>query len=368
MNDKEFMNLALQLALKGSGLVNPNPMVGALIVKDGQIIGQGYHETFGGPHAERNALYSCRQSPKGATLYVTLEPCCHFGKTPPCTQAILKSGIGRVVVGSDDPNPLVSGKGLEQLEKHGIQVTKGVLKEECDRLNQSFFYFISTGKPYVVMKYAMTMDGKIAAYTGRSKWITGEEARRNVHQDRNRYSAVMAGVGTVLADDPLFTCRIDGGKNPIRIICDTRLRTPLTSNIAVTAREVPTVIATACTNEEMHKPYVEAGFSLLLVDEKDGHLNLRQLMTKLGKEKIDSILLEGGGTLNWSALQEGIVNKVQAYIAPKLFGGANGNTPVGGRGVPGPEEAFFLEKGVVTYLGEDILIESEVKQNVYRNH
>ena len=228
IKDMEYMQLALALARKGCGWVAPNPMVGAVIVKDGEIIGQGWHEKCGQPHAERNALASCTKSPRGATMYVTLEPCCHTGRQPPCTDAILEAGIRRVVVGSGDPNPLVAGKGIQILRAHGIEVTENVLREECQRLNEVFFHYIRTKRPFVVMKYAMTLDGKIAAYTGASKWITGEKARNHVQEQRHRYSAIMAGVGTVLADDPLLTCRINGGKNPIRIICDTNLRTPLT--------------------------------------------------------------------------------------------------------------------------------------------
>lgn len=367
MKDSEYMRLALRLAQKGRGFVNPNPMVGAVLVKDGRIIGQGFHERYGAPHAERNALASCTESPEGAVLYVTLEPCCHDGKTPPCTEAILQSGIRRVVIGSRDPNPLVAGNGSKQLCEQGIEVVEGVLKAECDKLNEAFFHFIQTGLPYVVMKYAMTMDGKTATYTGASKWITGEAARRRVHEDRLRYSAVMVGIGTVLADDPLLTCRIEGGRNPLRILCDTHLRLPLSSQILLTAQEVPTLIATACTDAEAQRPYRNAGCRILPLPLKAGHLDLNELMIKLGEERIDSILLEGGGSLNWSALQAGMVNKVQAYIAPKLFGGASGKTPVAGMGVPRPEDAVFLDNSTVALLGEDILIESEVKPCVHRD-
>lgn len=200
IKDMEYMQLALALARKGCGWVAPNPMVGAVIVKDGEIIGQGWHEKCGQPHAERNALASCTKSPRGATMYVTLEPCCHTGRQPPCTDAILEAGIRRVVVGSGDPNPLVAGKGIQILRAHGIEVTENVLREECQRLNEVFFHYIRTKRPFVVMKYAMTLDGKIAAYTGASKWITGEKARNHVQEQRHRYSAIMAGVGTVLAD------------------------------------------------------------------------------------------------------------------------------------------------------------------------
>ena len=357
MTDSEYMRLALQLAQKGAGRVSPNPMVGAVIVKDGVVIGQGYHQEYGGLHAERNALADCTTSPQGATLYVTLEPCCHYGKTPPCTEASLDSGIRRVVIGTDDPNPLVAGKGIDLLRAQGVQVTTHVLQAECDRLNEVFFHFIQTKTPYVVLKYAMTLDGKIATKTGASQWITGEAARRRVHQDRNRYSAIMAGVGTVLTDDPQLTCRIEGGRNPIRIICDTHLRTPLSAQVL--SRAASTILATAESDANRHRPYLDAGCQVLVVPEREGHLDLSALMTELGAQNIDSILLEGGGTLNWTALQSGIVRKVQAYLAPKLFGGS-GKTPVMGYGVSLPDEAFHLTSPTVTRLGEDLLLESEV--------
>jgi diaminohydroxyphosphoribosylaminopyrimidine deaminase/5-amino-6-(5-phosphoribosylamino)uracil reductase len=361
MTDEQYMQLAMELAEKGCGFVNPNPMVGAVIVKNGEVIGQGFHEKYGGPHAERNALASCKVSPYGATLYVTLEPCCHVGKTPPCTQAILESGISRVVIGHGDPNPLVAGKGIELLRQEGIEVVDGVLKDQCEKQNKVFFHYITTRTPYVVMKYAMTMDGKIATVTGNSKWITGEVARQRVHQDRSHYTAIMVGVGTVLMDDPLLTCRIENGRNPVRIICDTHLRTSLFAKVVSTAREIPTIFATSCTDKERYKPYQDAGCKILTVPQTNGHLDLRELMKKLGEEKIDSVLLEGGAALNWSALKSGVVKKVQAYLATKLFGGENAKTPVAGLGVNNPEDAFFLTDAVVTSLGGDVLIESEVK-------
>lgn len=367
MKDMEYMQLALALARKGCGWVAPNPMVGAVIVKDGEIIGQGWHEKCGQPHAERNALASCTKSPRGATMYVTLEPCCHTGRQPPCTDAILEAGIRRVVVGSGDPNPLVAGKGIQILRAHGIEVTENVLWEECQRLNEVFFHYIRTKRPFVVMKYAMTLDGKIAAYTGASKWITGEKARNHVQEQRHRYSAIMAGVGTVLADNPLLTYRINESKNPIRIICDTNLRTPLTAQVVATAKQIPTVLATCCADGEQQRPYEEAGCRMLCVQKKNGHVDLKQLMERLGQEQIDSVLLEGGGTLNWAALESGIVQKVQAYIAPKLFGGQTAKTPIEGVGVSSPAAAVHLKNSTITCLGEDFLIESEVSNDVYRN-
>ncbi|HJB06611.1 MAG TPA: bifunctional diaminohydroxyphosphoribosylaminopyrimidine deaminase/5-amino-6-(5-phosphoribosylamino)uracil reductase RibD [Candidatus Enterocloster faecavium] len=368
MNDCDYMARALQLAKKGMGWTAPNPMVGAVIVKNGQIIGEGWHQRYGQLHAERNALNACREDPKGATLYVTLEPCCHYGKQPPCVDAVRQAGISRVVVGSEDPNPLVSGKGIKCLRSHGIEVTEGVLKEECDRLNEVFFYYIRTKRPFVVMKYAMTMDGKTAAFTGASKWITGKEARAHVHEQRHQFSAIMVGVGTVLADDPMLNCRLPGGKNPVRIICDTHLRTPPQSQVIRTAREIPTILATCCLKPERQQIYRKSGCRILCLREKAGHVDLTELMEKLGQEQIDSILLEGGGTLNWAALESGIVRRVSAYIAPKLFGGTAAHTPVGGTGVSLPDEAFRLGNSRIQRLGEDFLIESEVFQSVYRNH
>lgn len=365
MNDSDYMKRALALAEKGCGFVSPNPMVGAVIVKDGRIIGEGWHIKYGEPHAERNALASCTESPQGAVMYVTLEPCCHHGKQPPCTDAVLEAGIKRIVVGSGDPNPLVAGKGIKILRKHGVEVTENVMREECDKLNEVFMHYITTGRSFVVMKYAMTMDGKIACYTGDSKWITGEKARNHVQESRHRYSAIMVGVGTVLADDPMLTCRIPGGKNPLRIICDTNLRTPLSSQIVKSACDVPTIIATCCIDKEKVKPYEAAGCRILITERADGHVDLRQLTEKLGKEKIDSILLEGGGTLNWSALESGIVNKVQAYIAPKLFGGSSAKTPIEGTGAASPGDAFMLKNSRLIRLGDDFLIESEVKCDVH---
>lgn len=407
MTDIDYMRLALQLAARGEGWTSPNPMVGAVIVKDGRIIGQGWHERYGALHAERNALRACTEDPAGATMYVTLEPCCHHGKQPPCTDAVLEAGIARVVVGSADPNPLVAGRGIEILRTHGIEVTEGVLRAECDALNRIFMHYITTRRPFVSMKYAMTMDGKIATYTGASRWVTGEAARQHVQAQRHRFRGIMIGVGTVLADDPLLTCRIPGGRNPIRIICDTQLRTPLDAKVVTSAHEVPTILATCCADPARHAPYLAAGCRVLCVPETSltrsnvertsesrmdthpgstgadhatedaavhaGHtsrrsaevahhprLDLTALMSILGAEGIDSILLEGGGTLNWAALECGIVKQVQCYIAPKLFGGETAKTPVEGIGVATPDACFRLTNRRFTELGDDILIESEV--------
>lgn len=348
MNDIEYMKIALELAKKGSGFVNPNPMVGAVIVKDNEIISSGYHEAYGMLHAERKAINNCKKEIKGATIYVTLEPCCHYGKTPPCTEAIIESGISKVVIGSSDPNPLVAGKGVKILRDNGIEVLEGILKEECDKINKVFFHYIKNKTPYVVMKYAMTMDGKIATYSGKSKWITSEASRIRVHEDRHRYSAIMVEVRTVLLDDPMLNCRLKNCKNPIRIICDTNLRTPINCKIVNTAKDIKTIIATSSKDEEKQKLYKDKGCQIIVVPKKDNHLDLEELMRSLGHEKIDSILLEGGGNLNWSALNSKIVNEVQAYIAPKIFGGTSAKSPVIGLGIDSPENSFYLKNTKIT--------------------
>ncbi|OJF77323.1 MAG: riboflavin biosynthesis protein RibD [Treponema sp. CETP13] len=359
MTDTEYMKLAIALAKKGCGWVNPNPMVGAIVVKNDKIIGQGYHKKYGTLHAERNALANCKTSPEGATLYVTLEPCCHYGKTPPCTDAIIASKIKRVVFGSYDSNPLVAGKSSKILVENGISVTAGMLQKECDALNPIFFYYIQNKRPYVMMKYAMTMDGKIATRTNKSQWITGTKARSQVHKDRHKFSAIMVGLGTVLADDPLLTCRNKNSKNPTRIVCDSHLKIPLTSKIVKTTDLAPTIIATTITDIQIHQPYIHAGCQILVVPQKNGYIDLSCLMNKLGEINIDSVLLEGGATLNWSALQSGIVNKIQTYIAPKIFGGT-AKSPVMGIGIDFPNKAFKLTKPKIIRFDEDILLESEV--------
>ena len=368
LTDSQYMARALELAAKGMGWTSPNPMVGAVIVKDGEIIAEGYHHRCGGLHAERDALSRCTGDPAGAAMYVTLEPCCHTGRQPPCVDAILEAGISRLVIGSPDPNPLVAGKGVNLLQRHGTAVRIGVLREECDRLNRVFLHYITHRRPYVVMKYAMTLDGKIAAYTGLSQWVTGVEARAHVQAQRHRFTGIMVGVGTVLADDPMLTCRMEGGRNPVRIVCDSRLRTPLSCQLVRTAKEVPTILATCSGGTARHKPYEEAGCTVLVTRDKGGRVDLSHLMELLGQREIDSILLEGGGTLNWSMLSAGLVSGVQAYIAPKLFGGATAKTPVEGQGFPSPAQSILLEEPVITRLGPDILLESEVTNNVYRHH
>lgn len=364
MNDSDYMRRAIALARQGAGWTSPNPMVGAVIVKDGSIIGEGYHERCGELHAERNAFASLTESAQGATLYVTLEPCCHYGRTPPCTEAILQHGIHRVVIGSRDPNPLVSGKGAVFLREQGIVVEEDFLKEECDALNPVFFHYITTGHPYVVMKYAMTLDGKIATHTGASQWITGETARQHVHQLRGYYSAILVGIGTVLADDPLLNCRIPGSHQPVRIVVDSHLRLPLNSQLAETAGKYRTIVACAENHPEKAAALQSLGIEVLHLPGLDGKVDLRELISHLGQEQLDSVLVEGGGQIHEAALRAGIVNHVCAYIAPKLFGGAAAKTPVEGAGVNLPAEGAALCNLRTTQLGEDILLEYDMKEGM----
>ncbi len=369
MTDQEYMLRAIQLAKKGEGWTNPNPMVGAVIVKDGRIIGEGYHKKCGELHAERNAIASLTESAEGATIYVTLEPCCHYGKTPPCTEAIIEQKIKKVVIGSRDPNPKVAGKGAQILRESGITVVQDFMREECDRLNPVFFHYITTKTPYVVMKYAMTLDGKIATKTGASKWITGEPARQEVQHMRHRYMGIMAGIGTVLADDPMLNVRVEGWKSPARIVCDSSLRIPLDSQIVRSAKEYRTIVAYAGReeNEEITEKITKKieqlhakGVDTICCPDEKGQIDLKKLMTYLGNEGIDSILLEGGGTLNDSALRAGIVKEVHCFIAPKLFGGKNSKTPVEGIGIGLPSEALKLKCTDICRIGEDIRIICQV--------
>lgn len=370
---EQYMRRAIELAKRGIGKVNPNPLVGAVLVKEGQIIGEGYHMQYGGLHAERNAFQSLKdkEAARGAELYVTLEPCCHHGKQPPCTEAIIEHGVSSVYVGSNDPNPLVAGKGIKQLEAAGIRVVTEFLKEECDALNPVFFHYITTKTPYVLMKYAMTLDGKIATRTGHSRWVSGKQSRERVQQTRNALTGIMVGIGTVLNDNPRLTCRIEGGRNPVRIICDSKLRIPLSSNVVDTAKEVPTILATIPPHAEYNRFWHEqkealekAGAEVLTVRECEGRLDLKDLMAVLGEKQIDSILLEGGSTLNYAALQAGIVNRIEAYVAPKFFGGAGYYTPVGGEGVELATEALGCQLVSAETVGEDVLLTYDVRKAV----
>lgn len=360
MTDEFYMRRAIELAKKARGFTNPNPLVGAVIVKDGRIIGEGCHERYGELHAERNAIAALTESAEGATIYVTLEPCCHYGKTPPCTEAIIEHKIGRVVIGSRDPNPKVAGKGAKILREAGIVVEEDFLRDECDALNPVFFHYITTKTPYVVMKYAMTADGKIATKTGASKWITGEEARNRVHTMRHEYMSILVGIGTVLADDPMLNVRIEGLKSPIRVVCDSKLRIPLESQIVRTAGEYRTIVAYVDGENEKKAALADAKVELLKIPSDSDTVDLKVLMQKLGEMGIDSVFIEGGGTLNENALRSGIVQEVKAFIAPKILGGAGVKTPVEGIGVAEVNEAVLMELTNISKIGEDILAEYKV--------
>ena len=367
MTDRAYMLHAISLAQKGEGWCHPNPMVGAVVVKEGRIIGEGYHARRGEAHAERNALASLTESAEGATMYVTLEPCCHYGKTPPCTEAIIAHGLARVVIGSRDPNPRVAGGGVRALREAGIEVVEDFLREECDALNPVFFHYITERTPYVVMKYAMTADGKIATRTGASRWITGEAARQRVQELRHACMGIMVGIGTVLKDDPLLTCRLEGGRNPVRIVCDSGLRIPVDSQLCRTAREVPLILACARPDlepgwlkeakgpgEERVQELLDCGAEILNVPG-EGQVDLPALMRRLGEREIDSVLLEGGARLNESALRAGIVKEIRCFIAPKIFGGV-ARTPVEGLGVERPDEALPLSMERAEMIGEDLMV------------
>lgn len=364
--DRKYMERAIELAKGGIGRVNPNPLVGAVIVKDDRVIGEGFHRQYGDLHAERDAFKNLTEDAKGAEMYVTLEPCCHTGKQPPCVEAIVEHGISRVYVGSDDPNPLVAGKGIWYLRTHGVQVVTHVMKEECDSLNPVFFHFITSGRPYVMMKYAMTIDGKIATESGKSKWISCEESRARVQEYRNEFSAIMVGIGTVLKDDPMLNCRMENGRDPIRIICDSHLQIPLNSKIVESAPEIRTFVAaieeTEKTNKEKIRQLAKQKVGVLLVKEKDGHIDLDDLMMRLGQMKIDGILLEGGGSLNWSMVRAGYVNEMRVFVAPKIFGGEFAPGPVGGDGVKTPDEAYGFELESAELIGSDILLKLKKKE------
>lgn len=364
--DVMYMDRAIRLAENGKGFVNPNPMVGAVIVKGERIIGEGWHEYRGGLHAERNAFKNCLEDAVGATLYVTLEPCCHHGKTPPCTEAVIEHGISRVVIGLMDPNPLVAGKGIEKLKAAGIEVVSGVAEDRIRELNKVFLKYITTGLPWVVMKTAMTLDGKIASCTGDSRWVTGEGARRRVQGMRAENMGIMVGIGTVMMDNPLLNCRLEGDvRQPVRVIVDSRARIGADSNIVKTADVYRTIVAyTAEAEDGKIERLKSAGVEVLLCEEKEGRTSVAYLLKQLGDRGIDSILLEGGGELNYSFLCEGFVDEVYAFIAPKLIGGEKAKTPVEGKGRERMADAVELLNPVVEKVGEDFLIRGRVKNSM----
>ncbi|MED3660822.1 bifunctional diaminohydroxyphosphoribosylaminopyrimidine deaminase/5-amino-6-(5-phosphoribosylamino)uracil reductase RibD [Ureibacillus terrenus] len=361
--DREYMELALNLAKTAKGKTNPNPLVGAVLVKDGVIVGTGLHRKAGEPHAEVHAFNMAGDYAKGATLYVTLEPCSHYGKTPPCVDLVKNSGVERVVVATLDPNPKVSGRGVQILRDAGIEVEVGLLEKKARKLNERFFHNMLTNRPFVTLKYAMTLDGKIATYTGHSKWISGENSRLQVHQLRDEMDAILVGIGTVLKDNPFLTTRLPDrqGKNPVRVILDSRLQIPLDANVL--NDEAKTIIVT--TTEADPKKIVELeknNVTLIYCSKNEQGICLEEMLDQLYKFGITDILVEGGGEVNASFIRAGLVNKFIIYIAPKLLGGRRSISPVAGEDLETMDLAAKVEFDSFERIGEDLCIIAYPKQ------
>ncbi len=357
---ERWMQRALALAAQGRGRTSPNPMVGAVIVRDGKAVGEGYHERAGTPHAEIYALRMAGERARGAVLYVNLEPCCHYGRTPPCTEAILAAGIAEVHMAMLDPNPLVNGKGRARLEEAGIRTVAGELEEEARELNEAFITYITAGRPFVIAKFASSLDGKIATRTGHSRWISGEEARRRVHELRDTVDAILVGADTVIADNPLLTTRLPDreGRHPLRIVADSRGRVPLEAHIFDPALPGHTLVAaTPAFPPERRAALEDRGVEVLVLPaDPQGRVDPAALLEALGRREVTSLLLEGGGTLLEAFFRAGLVDKVLAFIAPLIIGGYDAPTAVAGEGFARLEEAIQLERVRVEWVGEDLLI------------
>jgi len=362
--DRAFMARALALAEAGRGRVSPNPMVGALIVREGRIVGEGFHARAGAPHAEAMILDAAGDAARGATLYVSLEPCCHHGRTPPCVPRIVASGVRRVVAATVDPNPQVNGRGLRVLREAGVAAEVGVLEGEAIRLNEVFFTYMTNGRPFVTLKAAVSLDGKIATVTGESRWITGEEARRRVHEMRNEVDAILVGIGTILRDDPLLTTRlgIPGERDPVRVVVDSLARLPLDARVLNPPSAAPTLVAVGPeAPAEKVERLRKAGATVLVVDEGTRRVSLCALMQALAAREITSVLIEGGAEIHASALAEGIVDKVAFFVAPLLIGGTTAPGAVGGPGIEKLADAVPLREVHITPLGQDLLVEGYVQ-------
>ena len=360
--DRKYMARALQLALRGAGHTRPNPMVGAVLVKDGRIIGEGWHKQYGGPHAEVNAFASATEDPEGATLYVSLEPCSHYGKTPPCADLIIRKKVARVVAALEDPNPLVSGRGFRKLRANGIRVTVGVLAEEARHINDVFLTYVTRKRPFVLYKAAMSLDGKIACHTGESQWISSEKSREEVQRLRGILSGIMVGAGTVIADNPRLTCRMEEYENPARIIVDGKLRVPLESRIFhEPGRNI--ILTTSEASPEKKKVLENLGVELIEADsEEPGKVDLKSAMLALGIKGIDGILLEGGPNLAASALEAGIIDAVRFYIAQKIIGGREAPSPFAGTGAAHMNEVVPLTDAVYGTSGDDLWIQAYIQR------
>ncbi|MCX5895932.1 MAG: bifunctional diaminohydroxyphosphoribosylaminopyrimidine deaminase/5-amino-6-(5-phosphoribosylamino)uracil reductase RibD [Proteobacteria bacterium] len=361
-----FMKTAIRLAKKAAGAVSPNPLVGAVLVKDNGIIATGYHHFYGGPHAEVYALKSAGNKARGADLYINLEPCCHQGKTPPCADALIMAGIRRVFIGMKDPNPLVSGKGIRKLAEAGIEVEVGILEHECRQLNEVFVKYVQHKIPFVFLKIAASLDGKIATSRGDSKWITGDISRRFVHRLRSEVDAVLVGIGTVLSDDPLLTSRQYKGahKNPCRVVVDSTLRIPLTSNLLNTAPEVKTIIATSQNAPQKRAEAVERrGAEILRISSTGSGVDLKKLVKLLWARGIASLLIEGGSEISASALHDGIVDKLLFFYAPKIIGNKNAFSMVGGIGAHTISDAIIIRDVTYKKMGGDLLVAGYIDRN-----
>jgi diaminohydroxyphosphoribosylaminopyrimidine deaminase / 5-amino-6-(5-phosphoribosylamino)uracil reductase len=360
---EHYMHRALELARKAEGRTRPNPAVGAVLVRGGEIVGEGYHPEAGQPHAEIFALRSAGEKARGADLYVTLEPCCHQGRTGPCVDALLAAGISRAFIGVPDPNPLVSGRGMSRLQAGGVAIRAGVLEKECRRLIAPFAKHISTGLPYVILKTAMTLDGKTATANGHSQWISNAGSREHVHSVRDRVDAIMIGIGTVLRDDPRLTTRLaSGGRDAVRIVVDAGLRIPEDAAVLTVESAAPTWIAVAGdASPEKAARLQRRGVDILRIDGPGERVAVESLLKELGKRGIQSVLLEGGGELNASALHAGMVDRLMVYVAPKLVGG-DGLGMFSGKGVEQMTDAVALTEISTTMFGDDVLIEGEVQR------
>lgn len=361
MNDEYYMKLAIALARKGRFYVGPNPMVGAVIVKKGMIIGRGYHQRFGENHAEINAIRNAGEDIAGSTLYVTLEPCCHEGKTPPCTDSIIKNKIARVVIGTIDSNPLVSCQGINYLQSCGIEVKTGVLENECRKLNEKFFHYMETGLPFVTVKYAQTLDGRIATATGESQWISSTASLKFAHQLRAEHDAILVGRKTVDKDNPELTVRLVKGRNPLRVIVDSELKISPTAKVLQNISKSPTLIATIKKPDDARfKRIAATGAEILSVKaDKDGRVDLRTLFKFLAERKISSVLVEGGAQIITSVLKNNLANRIVTIIAPKIIG--KGIEAVGDLNITNLDLAKILSIQKVTRNGNDIIIDSRLK-------
>ncbi len=360
-DDIYWMRKVIRLAEKGRGRTSPNPMVGAILVKDGIPVGEGYHAKAGEPHAEIIALQKAGDKARGATLYINLEPCSHYGKTPPCAPALIEAGVKKVVVGMEDPNPLVKGRGLEMLRNNGIHVEVGVFKQACLELNEAFSKYIQSGKPFVTLKIAATLDGKIATKQGESKWITGESSRRFVHRLRNSADAIIIGIGTILRDDPLLTARMKGGRDPYRIVLDSRLRILEGAKVIHQKPEKTIIATTESAPKEKREALEKKGVQVMTLEAQQGRVNLRSLLSRLGEMEMTSLLVEGGSEINGSFLNEGLIDKLFLFLSPKVLGG-QALEMFGGKGVETLEKALLLNRLKMRRVGEDILIEGYPKK------